>query len=276
MTFIFFGSGTFALPALRMLVKSRLGEIAMVITQPDRPFGRTRTLTATPVKQCAQQLSLPVHEKNPKDAIYDIGIAVDFGKIISRSTIACFRFGILNIHPSLLPAYRGPAPIQHALLAGDRFTGVSIICIDAGIDTGPLLAQRRIEITPTDTAQTLELKLAEMGAQLLLKVLPAYVDGKCRRTPQHTTGVSVAPKLTRAHGKLRPSMTIHDVWNHYRALHPWPGVFFTSDGKRIKITKMIWGKNAPIITELQPEGKRKMSVAEFKQGYPTISFSNLL
>lgn len=276
MKLIFFGSGDFAIPTLERLVQSNCAAISLVITQPDRPVGRHQTPQATPVKLAAHRLGLPVQTHLPATVQADLGVVVYFGAIIPAAWLRQFPLGLLNVHPSLLPAYRGPAPIKRALLDGQQRTGVTIIKLDRGIDTGPVLAQQTLPITLVDTNLTLEQKLSGLGADLMLQVLPRYLAGSLQPTPQSSSGASYAARMTRSDGQLFLSDSPKRLWNTYRALQPWPGVYCMVGTKRIKIVEMIWDDGRPRAVRVQPAGKPTMTVADFKRGYPTISFPPIL
>lgn len=279
MKLIFFGSGDFAAPVLTRLISEYGREQIVVVTQPDRPAGRHGQLQATPIKQLAQRLDLICQETLPTPEqiqTTDLGVVVDYGKIIPSRLFEQWPLGILNIHPSLLPRYRGPAPIQWALLQGEGVTGVSIMRIDRGVDTGPLLAQQTVDLVQFDTSIAIEKKLAEVGVDLLIKLLPQYIAGELLPQPQPVIGVSYAPRLTRLDGQLLPTDSIAQVWNKYRALQPWPGIYFEEAGKRIKITEMRLEQDRPVIVSVQPAGKRSMTLAAFKQGHHSDLFAHIL
>ncbi len=278
MKIIFFGSGELALPSLRSLAADARFELIAVVTQPDKIAGRRKKLQPTPVKVFARTLHLPIFTTLTAAPIKkaEVGVVIDYGKIIPARIIQQLPFGILNIHPSLLPAYRGPAPIQQAILNDDTITGVSIIKIDSGVDTGPLLAQESILINSHDTAITLEKKLAELGADLLLTALPDYLSGRLQPYPQPDHNISYAPKLRRATGELLSCDSQRQIWNKFRALQPWPGVWFSHHGKRYKIIDLEQRNNKLIFNTIQPEGKNVMTLSEFKRGYPAVSFSDIL
>lgn len=277
MRIIFFGSGEFAIPTLERIVQSPALELVTVVTQPDRPAGRHHQLQSTPMTHAAQRLGVPHQTDWPTPELSaPLGIVVYFGRIIPQAVLNQFSHGVLNIHPSLLPAYRGPAPIKQALLNDEVVTGVTIMRLDAGLDTGPIVAQRSLPIANEDSNVTLEKKLAELGADLLITVLPAYLAGTVSLQPQLTKDASYAAPLTRADGLITPNLTPRQIWNMYRALQPWPGIYVEANGQRIKVLEMDWRNQQPVVVKLQPAGKRPMSVAEFKRGYPAVVFPNLL
>lgn len=279
MKLIFFGSGDFAVPVLTRLILEYGREQIVVVTQPDRPAGRHGQLQATSIKLLARTLDLICQDSLPTPEqiqTTDLGVVVDYGKIIPPRLFEQWPLGILNIHPSLLPRYRGPAPIQWALLQGEGVTGVSIMRIDRGVDTGPLLAQQTVDLVQSDTSIAVEKKLAEVGVDLLIKLLPQYIASQLLPQPQSAIGVSYAPRLTRLDGQLLPTDSIAQVWNKYRALQPWPGIYFEEAGKRIKITEMRLEQDRPVIVLVQPAGKRSMTLAAFKQGHHSDLFAHIL
>lgn len=231
-----------------------------------------------PVAQPSLQLlqQQPWCELVPVAAAADVGVVVDYGEKITDQVREQFSHGIVNVHPSLLPRWRGPSPIKSALLQGDAMTGVSIMQIDSGFDTGPILAQTKTAILPTETNSALEPRLAQLGAELLVATLPDYVAGRLQPTPQATSGVTLSKLIHRQDGELTTQLTPVDMWNRYRAFQPWPGVFFLQDGKRYIITKAHWQAEQFVCDEIQPEGKRAMALADFKRGYSQVSFADIV
>ncbi|EKE01991.1 MAG: Methionyl-tRNA formyltransferase [uncultured bacterium] len=276
MKIVFFGSDGLALPALKKMTQQSWCEIVSVVTQPDRPAGRHQTLTPTPIKKLALTLPLPVFDNFAELPPADLGVVVYYGVKIPQAVIAHFAFGIINIHPSLLPRWRGPSPIKSAILRGDKTTGVSIMLIDAGLDTGPLLAQDSTIITNEESAIELEARLGELGAELLCQTLPKYCSGKIIAQPQTRTGVTVSKFISKKDGELLATYTPQEIWNHYRALQPWPGVYFIHNHKRYKITAAHWQNDTIQVDSIQPEGKKSISLSEFKRGYPTVSFAHII
>jgi methionyl-tRNA formyltransferase len=232
---IFFGTAELACASLAALAKSGLGPVIAVVTQPDRPKGRELKLTPSPVKSLALQLGLPVlqPEKAREPAFIatlaalrpDVVVVAAYGQILPQTLLDLPPHGCLNVHTSLLPKYRGAAPIQWALLNDDAETGVTIMKMDAGLDTGPILAQRATAISPADDAQTLHDRLAALGAELLTVAIPAYVAGQLQPRPQPTEGVSYARKITKDDGRLDWTRPARALWNQLRAFTPWPGNF---------------------------------------------------
>ncbi len=276
MKIIFFGSGEFALPTLRALYQHYGQNLVQVVTQPDRPAGRSQLLQATPVKQLALQLKLPVTHTTEQLPEADLAVVVYYGVILTQSVLQHFPLGMLNIHPSLLPRWRGPSPIRSAILANDTLTGVTVMRLDAGMDTGPILKQQAIPLQLQDTNITLEQRLAERGAELLMETLPGYVAGHIQPIAQATEGVTLSKMVRKADGELHPTMTHQAMWNSYRAMQPWPGVFFKQDGKRYKITDARWENDRLYFDRIQPEGKQPMALADFKRGYPSVLFADII
>lgn len=248
MNIIFFGRGNVAQPSLQLLQQQAWCQLVRIV-------------------QTADFVDLPPA---------DVGVVIDFGYKIPSSVLQHFPHGIVNLHPSWLPRWRGPSPIKSALLQGDTSTGVSIMVIDAGLDTGPILAQQAVPIGNTETNIELETRLATLGAELLVQVLPQYVSGEIQPVPQVSTGITVSKLIHRQDGELTSDLTQPELWNRYRAYQPWPGVFFMVHGKRYKITAAKWETERFICTAIQPEGKKSLSMADFKRGYPKVSFANIL
>lgn len=296
------GSPDFAVPALRALVAANY-PLAGVITQPDRPAGRGNRLTPPPVKIAALELGLEVfqperlrapqamqrlREWNP-----DLIVVAAFGQILRPEVLTLPRFGCINIHASLLPRYRGAAPIQAAILAGDKETGITIMLMDEGIDTGPMLSQRSIEILPTDTGGSLFEKLSVLGGELLLETLPRCLNGEIQPQPQPAEGATYAPMLKKEDGLLDFSRPAAELERKIRAFSPWPGAFMPWQGGLLKIHRahvlirerereenrktgqlvivdglpaVVTADDLLVFDELQPPGKNKMSGKAFLAG----------
>ena len=227
----FAGTPDFAVPALRALAHSA-HQLVGVLSQPDRPAGRGAKLKSSPVKQLALELGLPLAqparlrseaERAPLAAwASDVLVVVAYGLILPPEVLALPRLGCLNIHASLLPRWRGAAPIQRAILAGDALTGVTIMQLDAGLDTGPILAQRELAIDPqTDSAQ-LHASLAELGAPLLLETLDALAAGRATPTPQSAVGATYAAKIDKAEARIDWGGSAEQIARQVRAFNPWP------------------------------------------------------
>src|SRR5690348_2045011 len=233
MRIVFMGTPELAAVSLRRLIGAAGFEVDAVVTQPDQPKGRGLKLTASPVKEVARQANLPVlqpqrareeHFIQQLAALKPDLIAVAaYGQILPKAILDLPRFGCLNVHTSLLPKYRGAAPIQHAILNGDSETGVTIMKMDVGLDTGDILSQEKTAIDPKDNAQTLHDRLANIGAQLLVRTIPDFVAGKIQPRPQPGEGVSHAPKIKKQDGQIDWTQPAQVICNRVRALVPWPG-----------------------------------------------------
>ena len=293
---VFMGSPEFSLPALRSLAGTY--PIAGVVTQPDRPAGRGQALTPPPVKELAVELNLPViqprrlREAEAMDQLLrwspDLIVVAAFGQILRQEILDLPRFGCINVHASLLPRWRGAGPIQAAILAGDERTGVTIMRMNAGVDTGDILSQRQIPIDEQDTAETLSAKLAQLGADLLLKTLPGYLNGELQPQPQDEASAAYAPLLKKDDGRLDFSLPAEALARKVRAYHPWPGAFTTWQGQPLKVlqahavaetaarpgeTLVFQGNPAVgsqpgslVLDRVQPAGKRAMDGKVFLTG----------
>jgi methionyl-tRNA formyltransferase len=297
----FFGTPAFAVPTLEALLASRHPVVA-VVTQPDRPRGRGQKPSFSPVKDVAVAAGLPLLQPEKlRDAQFlaafaavraDLGVVAAYGKIIPDTLIAVPPHGMINVHASLLPRYRGAAPIQRAVLAGDTVTGITIMRIVRELDAGGMFAKVERPILPDATSRDVEHDLAQAGAQLLVEVVDAIANGTAREVPQDDAAVTYAPKLTREEGLIdwsRPAASIH---NQIRGLVPWPHAWTHLDGQRVIITKSApetgdepgtpgqvveahgdvirvrAGTGVVRILALQPEGKRVMTPREFLSGRP--------
>src|SRR5258706_7610619 len=300
---VFMGTAEIACPILRALHTAPDFEIAAVATQPDRPKGRHLELQVSPVKQEAQSRGLavlqPERARNPefiealKQLRPDVIVVVAYGQILPQPILDVPRFGCVNVHTSLLPKYRGAAPIQWAILNGESETGVTIMKMEASLDTGPMLSEKRTAIADEDDAQTLQSRLAALGAELIGPTIRDYVAGKIIPRPQLSEGASYARKITKEDGRIDWRQPALALWNRVRAFIPWPGAytFLRSGGKAplLKIWKaavdapqlgqageVVHCGNAGIIvacsegslriTELQREGGRRLSAQEFVAG----------
>ncbi|WP_299024866.1 methionyl-tRNA formyltransferase [uncultured Thermanaerothrix sp.] len=293
---VFMGSPDFALPALRELAAHY--SVVGVVTQPDRPAGRGQKLTPPPVKVLAQSLGLPIIQperlRQPEALAQlqawqpDLIVVAAFGQILRQDVLDLPPYGCINVHASLLPRWRGAAPIQAALLHGDVETGVTIMKMDAGVDTGPILSQRREPIREDDNAGTLSQRLAELGAQLLIETLPEYIAGRLVPQPQDERLATYAPMLKKEDGRLDCQQPAEVLVRKVRAFTPWPGAFLEFRGAPLKvlrahkvdITALQPGQrgildNCPaigtvagslVLDEVQPAGKRPMAGADFLRG----------
>ncbi len=244
MRIVYMGSPEFALPPLRKLIESE-HEVAGVVTQPDRPAGRGRGLRPPPVKELAQAHGLPVlqperiNAPESLDALRalepDAIAYAAYGQILRQPFLDLPRRGVLNVHASLLPKYRGAAPVAAALLAGEETTGVTIMEVVLALDAGPIVAQRALPIATNDTTGTLSEKLAELGAELLIEVLPAWERGDLTPRPQDDASASYAPSVHREEAIIDWSLPAVDVWRRVRAFSPWPVATTTVDGETLRI-----------------------------------------
>lgn len=251
MKMIFMGTPHFAVSILESLIDGKEYEIVGVITSPDKPVGRKQELTPPPVKTAAQKNSISVLQperiKNPdftqkiKDLNPDIIVVAAYGKIIPADILSIPKNGCVNVHASLLPKYRGPAPIQAAIIEGEKETGITIMLMDEKMDTGPTLSQRSIALDPQETAETLHNKLSKLGADLLADTLPKYLRKEIQPQPQDDSLASYCKMITREDGKLIWNKSSKELDRQVRAFTPWPGTFAfynIQPNKRIKITKV--------------------------------------
>jgi len=249
---VFMGSPEFALPSLRILTskrgsKSALFEIAGVVSQPDKPSGRGRKIHAPPVKSLAVQLDLPIIQpenlRQPgtiqkiKEWSPELIIVAAFGQILKPDLLELPQHGCINVHASLLPRWRGAAPINAAILHGDEETGVTIMKMDAGLDTGPILSQSAIQIHEDDTAGFLSDTLSKIGADLLVKTLPGYISGKITPQSQPEEGITYAPMLKKQDGWLDFNKPAKELMRRVHAFNPWPGAYMEFNQGLLKIYK---------------------------------------
>jgi methionyl-tRNA formyltransferase len=301
---VFCGTPNFAVPTLEKLVEAG-HSVPLVVTQPDRPRGRGMEVAVSPVKDAAVRLGIailqPATIKNNtefRDQLVAIApdaiIVVGYGRIIPQWMIDLPRLGNLNLHASLLPKYRGAAPIQWAIASGETVTGVTTMRIDAGLDTGDILLQREIPIGLEDTSETLGPKLASIGADLMAETLRGLENGNVRPTPQDHSRATLAPILKKEDGRMDFARTAYDLFNRLRGFQPWPGAFTVFRGKTLQVHRaqpaqystltpseiavdgthlfVGCGKNNDADTtleliDIQLEGKRRMTAQEFINGY---------
>lgn len=293
---VFMGSPEFAIPSLESLAAQY--HVAGVVTQPDKPAGRGRKLAPPPVKVKAQELGIPVIQPSSlkSDEVFaqltswapDVIIVAAYGKILRQNVLGLPTFGCINVHASLLPRWRGASPIQASILHGDEQSGVSIMRMEAGLDTGPVLAMRALDILPEDTGESLTLRLAELGAALLVEVLPAYLAGKIEPKAQDDTLATYAAMIKKEEGELDFSRTADELVRKVRAFNPWPGAYLDYEGSRLKIHQghvvpasglrpgqrdVIEKKPAVaardgwlVLDEVQPTGKKPMAGKVFLNG----------
>jgi methionyl-tRNA formyltransferase len=240
---IFMGTPDFALPTLQALVERYF--VVGVVTQPDRPAGRGRALRPPPVRQVAlahnlavfqpQSLRTPQAVAHLRDWEPDVIVTAATGHILPATVLALPTRGTLNVHASLLPRWRGAAPIQAALLAGDAETGITIMCTDEGLDTGPILSQMAIPIAPRETAASLHDKLAQLGADVLLETLPRWLSGELVPRPQPAAGVTLAGRIRKEDGLIRWERSASEIDRQVRAFTPWPGAYTFWGERRLKV-----------------------------------------
>ena len=296
----FFGTPQFAVPTLQKLLESR-HTVCGVVTQPDRPRGRGQQVSDSPVKAVAVAHGLPVLQPaNLKGAVFmellrdwrpDIGVVAAYGRLIPDEILALPRLGMINVHASLLPKYRGAAPIQRAIIDGEAVTGVTIMRVETLLDAGAMLAKVTRPIGPDDTSDVVERDLATLGADLLLEVLEQVAAGTAREERQDFMLATFAPRLTKEEGAIDWTLPAAYVHNRVRGLHPWPHASTHLDGARVILLKtrvepgtstaepgtivdvtpdaihVATGHAGLIaIEQLQPEGRRPMSAREFAAG----------
>jgi methionyl-tRNA formyltransferase len=297
---VFMGTPEFAVPTLQALIQHH--EVIGVVTQPDRPAGRGNQLHESPVKKGAVAAGIPVFQPEKlrrKEAIEelkqwqpDVYVVTAFGQILPQSVLDIPPFGSINVHASLLPRWRGAAPLQACIRAGDDQTGVTIMKMDAGLDTGPMLSQRALPLAPDETGQSLHDKMSVIGAEALIDTLPHYLNGKLRPQAQPEEGVTYAPQIEKEEGRIDWTKSAVEIERLVRAFTPWPGTFTSWDGKLLKILKALPPQanggnpdNAGLVikhqgqiavqtgdglfypTQVQPEGKKAMSIDDFVRGY---------
>jgi methionyl-tRNA formyltransferase len=300
---IFMGTAELACASLVALTQVPAFAVLAVVTQPDRPKGRDLKLQPSPVKALATRLGLPVLQPaRARDETFaqqlrelqpDLIVVAAYGQILPPAILELPRLGCMNVHTSLLPKYRGASPIQSALLNDESETGVTIMKMDAGLDTGDILTQQSTPITSTDDAQTLHDRLANLGAELLVRTIPDYVVGKITPCSQPTEGVGYAPKITKQDGHLNWTQPARSLWNRIRAFTPWPGAFSYLPAQPKTHLLKIWqaevidqtgqpgeilqadktgivvacGWGALRILKLQLEGGRRLTAQEFLAGH---------
>ena len=296
---IFMGTPRFALPSLQILVDGSV-QIAAVVTQPDRPAGRGQHIALPPIKELALKHHLPVLQPvKVRDAQFiaqvkefspDLIVAVAFGQILPRALLDIPAYGCVNVHASLLPFYRGAAPINWVLINGEIETGVTIMLLDEGMDTGDMLLQEKLPLMPTDTVVTLHDRLAQNGARLLGKALDGLGSAGWKRIPQDHAKATYAPLLKKEDGLIQWQKSAREIHNQIRGMNPWPGCFTYFNGKLLKVfavevgeqhaketpgsiveisekgIAVATGTGALILKEIQLEGKKRMPAEEFIKG----------
>ena len=307
---VFMGSPQFAVPTLEAL--SREHTILAVFTQPDKPAGRGKVLTAVPVKQWAEARGIAIHQpksfRKEPDAIEslrslkpDVIIVAAYGLILPQAVLDIPQYGCLNIHASLLPKHRGAAPITSAILAGDDETGITLMKMDAGLDTGPMLSVAREPIRPNDTTQSLSERLAVIGAQLTIETLPKYLRGEIVPQPQPTEGATYSPKIDKADAQIDWRKPAIEIDRMVRAYTPWPGTCTFWNGQILKVLRVeawdegrvandkegqvirladgsigvITGSGVIVLKEIQLAGRKAMTIDEFVRGHSAFVGSSL-
>ncbi|MCX6812683.1 MAG: methionyl-tRNA formyltransferase [Candidatus Berkelbacteria bacterium] len=280
---VFIGSGTLGVPALEIISDNPQFSLSAVITGSDRPAGRDKILTPTIIAESAERLKMKVLKidsikdrkaiEKIKSLEPELIVLADFGQKISEEIINLPKFGILNIHPSLLPKYRGPSPVVSAILAGEKKTGVSIIRINSEIDAGDILAQIEVKIGSRETAEKLKNRLANFGADLLAEVVPYMIAGEITPIKQNPNLASATKIFDKSSGKLSSNESSAEVDRMVRAFSPWPGVYTTRNDKRIFITAAHLDRQKKLIIDsVKPEGKREMRYSEYLAGNQPLTF----
>lgn len=305
MKLVFFGTDNFALHILEVLQKDF--EVVAVVTTPDAKVGRKQILTPSPVALLTEELHIPLYkpESLKNNASFaadlralgaDVFVVVVYGKIIPKDILAIPPKGVINVHPSLLPLYRGPSPIRTPLRNGDTETGVSIMCLDDEVDHGPLLAQERVHIDADDNNVTLTEKLAQTAAPLLVRALTEHVSGSITPSPQDHTKATFTSLTTKEDGKVDWNRTAQEIYNQFRAFYDWPQIWTTWNGQKLKIVDcsvvdatcsqqpgtVLFGGQVACgggtvlqIHSLQLEGKKETAIGSFLNGYPQFIGSSL-
>jgi methionyl-tRNA formyltransferase len=316
MRIVFIGTGEIGVPTLRALLNSE-HEVVAVVTQPDKPVGREQRIEPPPIKKAIArsggfqtaagysaagkspplEVLQPTKIKDPQTIEEiralkpDVIVVVAYGQILPRDVLEIPRLACLNLHASLLPCWRGAAPIQAAIAAGDCETGITAMYMDEGLDTGDILLQRNVEIRPNDTGGSLHDRLAQIAPEALLESLRLLAAGNAPRIPQDNAHATYAPKLKREHGLIDWSESAEAIKRKIRAYNPWPGAFMKVDSQNLKIFSasvvdlngqpgellrsdkdliVAAGQSALSLAEIQLEGKRRMTAAEFLRGYPGL------
>ncbi len=312
MKVVYMGTPDFAVGALESIIEAG-HEVVLVVTQPDKPKGRGKEMQMTPVKQCALAHDIPVFQpvkiKEAEAVAYlktfsaDVFVVAAFGQILSKEILDMPKFGCVNIHASLLPMYRGAAPIQAVILNKEKETGVTIMQMNEGLDTGDMLMKERIVIAPEETGESLHDKLSALGADMIVKALKAMEEGKLTPIPQGDGPTCYASMLRKDLGRIDWNKSADDIEHLVRGLYPWPGTFTSLNGKSLKISKValgedletpetrsekecgmegsnpgtitqvakdsftvVTGEGSLVIYELQLEGKKRMSTRDFLVG----------
>jgi methionyl-tRNA formyltransferase len=301
MRIVFIGSGDVGLPALHALLKSEYLVVG-IVTQPDKPVGRAQLIEPPPIKKALAGTKMPIlqppriKERQAIEEIRalmpDVIVVAAYGQILPRDVLEIPKIACLNLHASLLPRWRGAAPIQAAIVAGDPETGITVMYMNEGLDTGDIMLKHKTNILPTETGGSLHDRLANIAPETLLAALRLLAEGNAPRIPQDNSLATYAPKLKREDGKIDWSEPAEVIERKIRAFDPWPGAFMKIDGRTLKIfcgsvadlrdepgkilrsdkeLVIAAGTNAVSLGEVQLEGKRRMSVAKFLRGHPSIA-----
>lgn len=271
--FVFFGTGNFAVKVLEILCQNGFVP-ELVITTPNKPKGRKMELQPSPIKQWAENNNkIAVQPEKLMDvhdilvAYHDLFIVADYGKIIPIEILNIPKYGALNMHPSLLPKFRGASPIQSFILSGEEETGATIILMDQDIDHGPIIAKSEIRSAKSETYKELESKLAVLGGELLVKTIPDWLGGKIKAQEQNHSQATFTKKITKEDGKINLEKDSQEIIERkVRALTPWPGAYFFANNKRIIITEAETKDGKLVIKRVKPEGKNEMLYADFLRG----------
>jgi len=300
---VFMGTPEFSVPILESLIQNQYHLVA-VYTRPDKPAGRRQRLTSPPVKRLAMEHKIPVIQPRTLKSAEVVGelasfkpgliVVAAFGHFLPEEVLSLPEFGCVNVHPSLLPLHRGPSPVADTILCGDLLTGVTIMLMDAGMDSGPILSQREVGVSSEDTTGSLISKLADVGAELLVETLPKWLKGELAPRPQDEGRATYSKLITNRDGQIDWHLPAVELWRRVRAFNPWPGCYTSWQGKRLKIHKAVAvgkrvnGKIGEVIALPQPspvkagiatgegvlglcrvqlEGKREMSVDDFVRGH---------
>jgi len=297
---VFMGTPQFAVTILESLLQSSY-QVCAVYTQPDKPAGRGRPVVFPPVKKLALERQIPVVQPETFESSEvveklssfqpELVIVAAFGFILPPEVLSLPKFACLNVHPSLLPRHRGPSPVAHTILCGDELTGVTIMLMDAGLDTGPILAQKKVGISFMDTTGSLSSKLADVGARLLLEALPKWLGGELKPQAQDESQATYSKLITSKDGEIDWHLPALELWRMVRAYNPWPSCYTWCQGKRLKIhkalplgdggggdigevTALVEQPGVGVVTkqgilglcQVQLEGKREMPVSDFVRG----------
>ena len=300
MRIVFIGTGEIGAPTLRALLNAE-HEVAAVVTQPDKPVGREQRIEPPPIKKEIATTGIPILQppriKDPqaieevRRLTPDVIVVAAYGQILPREVLEIPRLACLNLHASILPRWRGAAPIQAAIAAGDSETGITVMYMAEGLDTGDILLQRSVEILPNDTGGSLHDRLAQVAPEALLESLQLVAAANAPRIPQDNAFATYAPKLKREHGQIDWSESAEAIERKVRAYNPWPGAFMKVDGQNLKVFSasvvdlngepgeilrsdkdliIATGKGALSLTEVQLEGKRRMIAAKFLRGHGAL------